>query len=128
MAISVEYFVFNNRTFKPDNISFGEGETLEIKINGGASGKVTTVPLAMRTATLTVEGATSIDLTSVQDERDNNIRDLIRQRAVLQDLDFGGYVVEQALLLKFTPSAPIKVDGVTIYETIELEYQSQVYA
>lgn len=131
MAISFKYFTFDVDgtvyAVKPDGISFGESETEEVKINGGSDGTVTTVKIKKREVTLSVEGATDADLSRIQNKRDENILDLINRRATLQDLSFGGFVVEQALITDFTPSAPKTVDGIGIFDKIEVVFTSQVF-
>lgn len=128
MAINVDFFVFKDRTYRPEDISFGEAETYEVTINGGDKGTITTIPLRKRTATLTLRGAVEADLNSVQTERDANIVALINRNEDVETLDFGGFLVEDALLTDFTPSAPVTVEGNVIFETIELTYSSQVYS
>lgn len=131
MAISFKYFTFDVDgiiyAVKPDGISFGEAETEEVLINGGSDGTVTTVTIKKREVTLTVEGATDADLSRIQNKRDENILDLINRRASLQDLSFGGFVVEQALITDFTPSAPKTVDGIGIFDNIEVVFTSQAF-
>lgn len=131
MAISFKYFTFSLDGFvyavKPDGISFGEAETEEVKINGGSDGSVTTVPIKKRQVTLRVEGVTDSDITRIQNKRDENILDLINRRAQVTNLSFGGFVVEQALITDFTPSAPKIIDGIGIFDSIEVVYSSQVF-
>ena len=126
MAIAVNYFQFGGVAFKPENISFGDGESLEVKINSGTS--ITTVPLVKRTATLTAEGMTADKVIALQTKRDSNINGLLSGQSDGVDLDFGGYKIEKTLLTKVTPSGPISIAGKTIFETVELEYSSQVFA
>lgn len=128
MGINLEYFVFKGRTYQPEDISFGDGETKDILINGGAKGTNTTIKIKKQQVTLTLRGGSDDDMVGIQNEREQNIKDLLRKREETEDLDFGGFVVEQALLLDFKPAAPTKIDGITIYETIELTYGSQIFS
>ena len=125
MAIDVTYFQFRGFAFKPDSISFGDGETLDVNIN--RNGTVNTIPIKKLTATFTVVGGTDTDLVQMQNERDNNIRGLINGSAQGEDIDVFGYRVEKALLTNVNPSAPIQVDGFNIFDSIELTYESQVF-
>lgn len=131
MAISFKYFTFDVDgtvyAVKPDGVSFGEAETNDILINGGADGTVTTIPIKKRQVTLTVEGVTDVDIARIQNKRDENILDLINRRATVQDLNFGGFVVEQTLITDFTPSAPKVVDGIGIFDQMEVVFSSQVF-
>ena len=131
MAISFKYFTFSVDgtiyAVKPDGVSFGEAETNDILINGGADGTVTTVPIKKRQVTLTVEGVTDVDIARIQNKRDENILDLINRRAVTQNLNFGGFIVEQTLITDFTPSAPKIVDGIGIFDKMEVVFSSQVF-
>jgi hypothetical protein len=132
MAIPLEFFKHTvasglTLTFPPDTISFGEAETQEIAINGRTKGTITKVNLKKRQATLSAQGVTSPELALIQNQRDNNVRALLRGTEVTSDLVFGAFVIEDAILTDYTPSAPKTVDGITIYETIELVYTSMVY-
>lgn len=125
MAIGVNYFQFRGFAFKPDAISFGDGETLDVNIN--RNGTVNTIPIKKKTVTFTVVGGTDTDLVQMQNERDNNIRGLINGSARGEDIDVFGFRIEEALLVDVNPSAPIQVDGFNIFDSIELIYQSQVF-
>jgi len=132
MAIPVEFFKFTvapelTLTFPPDTISFGEAETQEVAINGRSKGTITKVNLKKRQVTLSAQGVTSPELAVIQNTRDNNIKALLRGTETTSDLTFGTFVVEDALMTDYTPSAPKTVDGITIYETVELVYTSMVY-
>ena len=131
MAISFKYFTFSVDgtvyAVKPDGVSFEEAETNDILINGGADGTVTTIPIKKRQVTLTVEGVTDVDIARIQNKRDENILDLINRRATVQDLSFGGFIVEQTLITDFTPSAPKLVDGIGIFDKMEVVFSSQVF-
>lgn len=132
MAIPVEFFKFTvapglTLTFPPDTISFGEAETQEVAINGRSKGTITKVNLKKRQVTLSAQGVTSPELAVIQNKRDNNIKALLRGTETTSDLTFGTFVVEDALMTDYNPSAPKTVDGITIYETIELVYTSMVY-
>lgn len=128
MAITHNYFVIGGRTYKPEDISFGEAETLDLVINGGENGTMTTVPITKRQATLTAKGIVGDVLAEIDAERSNNISNLLRNQAETQTLNFGGYLIEDALLISFKPSAPQIVDGLTIFDSVELTYNSQVFS
>lgn len=129
MPIPVTFFKMTRSgtdyAFKPESISFGDDESLEIKFN--RFGDIKTVPLSKKTVTLTLEGAVSTDLTIWQAERDSNIVDMINGNEIGEDLVFGAYTIYNAYLRNLTPSAPMTVNGIMTYESIELEFVSQVY-
>jgi len=129
MPVPVQFFTLTRSgttyAFKPESISFGDDESLEVKFN--RSGDIKTVPLSKKTVTLTLEGAVSADLTIWQGERDQNIIDMIAGTDVGEDIVFGSYTIFNAYLRNMTPSAPLTVNGITTYESIELEFVSQVY-
>lgn len=67
MMVGVTYFQKDGFAFKPESISFGDGESLEIKIN--RNGTINVIPITKKTVTLTLEGATDVDLVSLQNKR-----------------------------------------------------------
>lgn len=109
----------------PPSISFGDGETLAIKLNQNR--RITSVDLKQKQVTLKLEGAVGSILQGFLDERDNNILALINGTPIGADLDIFGYPIYEAYLKEVTPSAPIEVAGITIYESIDLVFQSQQY-
>lgn len=132
MSIPLEFFKHTvapglTLTFPPDTISFGDAETQEIMINGRTKGTITKVALKKRQVTLSAQGVTSPELSIIQNQRDNNTRALLRGAETTADLSFGTFIVEDAILTDYVPSAPKTVDGITIYEKIDLVYTSMVY-
>jgi hypothetical protein len=126
MAVDVLFFNYRGYAFKPESISFEDGETLELKINDGKG--ITPVPIIKRKVKLTLEGARGVDLESFQNERDNNIASLIAGSSTPTDMNIFGYSIEKALLTKVTPTAPVRVNGITLFDKVELEFTSQVYS
>jgi hypothetical protein len=126
MALDVVFFQYRGFGFKQDAISFGDGESLDININRG--GNINKIPIVKRTVTLKVVGATDTDLTTLENERENNISGLINGSAATIDINILGYVIPSALLTKVTPSAPITVNGFNIFDSIDLLFESQVYS
>lgn len=126
MPVNVNFFNFQGYAFKPESISFGDGESLEVKINRG--GTIANVPIVKRTVTFSLEGATDVDLANFEAEREANIGGLISGGTSGQDIDVMGYTVYSAILTKVTPSAPIEVNGFRIFDKIDLEYTSLKYA
>ena len=125
MPINVNFFQFQGYAFKPESISFGDGESLEVKINRG--GKIANIPIVKRTVTFSLEGATDVDLQNFETERENNVGGLIAGTTTGQNIDIFGYTIYDAILTKVTPSAPIQVNGFTIYDKVDLEYTSLTY-
>lgn len=128
MGIPVEFFVLFGYSFGPEDISFGEGNTIEVPINGGASGTVENIQLVKRQLTLGLKGATDADVTALEAIRSGNVLSLLNKTIETEDIDIGGYVVEQAYISKVTPSGPQKVNGTTLFNNVELIVSSRVYS
>ncbi|MFM6196330.1 MAG: hypothetical protein ACKPEN_17525 [Planktothrix sp.] len=133
MPIPVNFFNLTktvggvNKTyaFKPEDISFGDDETLEVKLNQG--GDIAVIPLVKKSVTLTLNGAVDVDLDTFENERVQNVQDLIDNQPVGANMSFSNYIIYNAYLRKVTPTAPITVSGKTLFDTIELEYVSRAY-
>lgn len=129
MPIPVSFFTLtrNSKTyaFKPEDISFGDDDTLEVKLNQG--GDIAVVPLVKKSVTLTLNGAVDADLTVFENERVENVQDLLDNTSVGADMAFAGYIIYNAYLRRVTPSAPITVSGKVLFDTIELEFVSRSY-
>lgn len=129
MPIPVNFFNLtrNSKTFafKPEDISFGDDETLEVKLNQG--GDIAVIPLVKKSVTLTLNGAVDVDLDTFESERVQNVQDLIDNQPVGADMAFSNYIIYNAYLRKVTPTAPITVSGKTLFDTIELEFVSRAY-
>ncbi|HEY9764631.1 MAG TPA: hypothetical protein V6D07_19040 [Trichocoleus sp.] len=124
-VISVELFQFRGFALEPSDISLGDGESLDVAIN--SNGRLTKFQITQPTITFTVKGALASDVQTFDAERSNNIRSLINRTAVGEDIPISGKTITNALLLKVTPSAPIKVGGVEIIESMQLEFRSFDY-
>lgn len=125
MALNANYFQFRGYAFKPDAISFGDGETQDVNINRG--GTIVKTQLVKKTVTFSVVGATDTDLVQFQNERDNNIQGLITGAAAFEDINIFGYLIPDAILVKVTPSAPFSAAGINLFDKIDLEFQSQTF-
>lgn len=126
MGIPIGYFTHDGLAYEGSDISFGDGESKEITINTGTA--INKVSITKKTVTFTARGASGADLTGLQGKRDAAIRALLRGGTPGSDINILGMVVEQAYCSKVSPSAPITVDGITIFETIAVEYTSSVYS
>ena len=111
--------------YNPEDISFGEAESKDIFINRG--GNVNKVSIVKHSVTYKLKGAIDTDLAAFELARENGVVGLITGAVPLANIVFPGRTIYSALLVKVTPSAPITVGGVTIYETVDLEYHSQVF-
>ena len=125
MAINANYFQFRGYAFKPDAISFGDGQTQDVNIN--RNGTIVTAQIAKKTVTFSLVGATDTDLAAFLNERDNNISGLITGAASFEDINIFGYLIPDALLTKVTPSAPFNAAGINLFDKIDLEFQSQTF-
>jgi hypothetical protein len=130
MPIPVNFFTLTRNAivyaFKPESISLGDDETLEVKIN--RDGDINVIPLVKKSVTLTLEGAVDTDLVVFEQEREQNIIDLLNGTSVGEDILIAtGYTIYSTYLRKVTPSSPITVNGKQIFDSVELEFVSQVY-
>lgn len=128
-SIEVELFTkeINGQVFafEPADISFGDGESKDILINSG--GKLTKVNISQPTITFTVKGAIASDVESFDALRSANILALLNRTAVGETIAIAGKQITNAVLLKVTPSAPMKVANIEIIESVQLEYKSLDY-
>ncbi len=128
MGIPVEFFVLFGYSFGPEDISFGEGNTLEVPINGGEAGTIDNVQLVKRQLTLSLKGATEADVTSLEATRANNVLALLNKNLETTNIEIGGYSIEKAYINKVTPSGPQKVNGTTLFNSVEIIVSSRVYS
>lgn len=127
MAIAHELFTLDGISYAPGDISFGEGETLEVAVNGLDQGFITNVPLYKPQLTLTARGVTQINLDALQAVELKNKEDLLYNRLELRDINIGGFVIQGAYLAKITPSGFQIVGNRTIFDSVELLYNSPFY-
>lgn len=129
MPIPVTFFTLarNSRifAFKPESVSFGDGEGLDLKVNQNRV--ITPISLKMKQVTLKLEGAVGAILQDFLDERENNIVSLLNGNPIGVDMNFFGYVIYKAYLKEVVPSGCLEVGGITLYQNIDLIFQSQVY-
>lgn len=111
--------------FLPGSVSFGDGETLSVKINH--FGTVDTIDLKKKQVTLKLEGAVGVDLTTFLSERENNVISMLNSNPIGEDINVFGYIIERAYLKEVTPTAPVQVAGISLFDSIDLLYQSQDY-
>jgi hypothetical protein len=125
MPIPVALFQHEGYAFDPGDVSFGESESKDILINRG--GLINKVKIRKESVTFKLKGATDVDLQKYEAERTNNVIGLINGSVTGADIPILGKTIYAALLTDVKPTAPIAVNGITIFESIDLEYQSQVY-
>jgi hypothetical protein len=125
MPIPVALFQFRGKAFDSGDVSFGQAETKDIQIN--RNGNINKVQIAKESVTFSIKGAIDADLGQFDSERSNNVLGLINGSVIGEDIDILGKTIYSAILTRVSPSAPISVNGVTIFEQIELEYASQVW-
>lgn len=124
-AIEVELFTFREFAFEPGDISFGDGETKDVIIN--SNGKLNKVQISQPTITFTIKGAIASDVEAFDAERANNIRALLNRNLSGETIEIAGKTITNSWLARVTPSAPIKVGGIEILESLQLEFRSQDY-
>jgi len=122
MPIQVSLFQFKGYAFNPDDISFGDSETKDILIN--RNGAIQTVSLRKETVTFSLKGATDTDLQMLEQERVNNTVGLINGSVSGEDINILGKTIYNAFLYRVAPTGPITVNGITVFDSIEMEYRS----
>ena len=126
MTVPVAYYVFRGMAFDSGDITFGEAENKDIFIN--RAGTINKVNIKKDSVTFKIRGGTDVNLAAFEQEREDTVIGLINGTATPEDIDILGRTVSSAVLTKVTPSAPLSVAGNTIYESIDLEFQSQVWS
>jgi len=113
--------------FDTGDISFGQAENKDVLKNVGID--IVKITLQKRQVTFTIRGANAGDLAALYTTRENNITRLVNANGLVQgeDLQIGGDVIYNALLLDVQAGPPITVQGVPIIESVQVRYDSQVY-
>lgn len=128
MAIEVEYFILADLAAQPavlpEDIKPGTQGDLTFNTNSG--GLVDEVSISKETVGITLKGISAATFAELRAKRATAIAGRVTGSVAAEDIDFGGYVLEQAILNKVTLSKFVKVAGVTIIDC-EVEYRSLVY-
>lgn len=131
MGLTVEYFSIqigkNTYALDTGDIQIGTAQTKDIPKNLGT--RIATIPLKQDQVTFTIKGINTADMANLSAARDDSVRRIVHAVGQIQgkDIDLGGYVVENALLLSVEPSAPIIVDGISLMEQVSVRFDSQNY-
>lgn len=126
MGIPVTLFQYDDLAYDSGDISFGEGENKELNINTGT--QIVKANIVKFSVTFKARGCTGANLAQLEAKREDTIKGLLRGNTAGETINVFGKVITNAHLMKVTPSAPITVDGITLFESIDLEYVSQDYA
>lgn len=126
MGIPVTYFQYDGLAYDSGDISFGDGESKDITINTGTA--INKVAITKKTVTFKARGCSGANLAGLEAKRDAAISQMLRGGAAGENINVLGKVIENAYLSKVTPSAPITVDGIVNFESIDTEYVSQVFS
>ncbi len=124
MAINVIYYQIpgHDLVAESSDINFGDAETKEVTLNKG--GRILKVPLRKPNVTFNIRGATSLNLTQIRADIENTIRGMIFGSYTTTNLDIGGYVIEDAVMVSVRPSGPTIIEGITVFEQIEMVWNS----
>jgi hypothetical protein len=126
MAIPVTLFQYDGLAYDSGDISFGETENKEISINTGTT--IIKVSLPKFTVTFKARGCKGSDLATLEAKREASINGLLSGNTGGETINIFGKVITNAHLTKVTPTAPITVNGHTLFESIDTEYVSQDYS
>lgn len=125
MPVSVSLPQFKGFAVSPDDISFGEAQQEQVPVL--IDGRVRQVNLVRRSLTFRIKGIPAGAALSFIDQARNSAIDQIIGTPPYEDINLGGYVLRNAVLVKATPSAPIVFNGGAIMPNLELVYESQVF-
>lgn len=119
------YRTFKNFAVAPEDIQPGEVDGLEVLVN--QIGAISKVQIARRSVTITIRGIRAAEAKKFVQEAERNRVRMILGNLNGEKLDFESFTLEDAILVKATPSQPIGFIGEKIVEQIQLEYQSQLF-
>ena len=125
MALDANYVEFRSLAFRPDDISYGDGETVDININ--RNGTIVKIPVKKKTITFTVNGGDRTLLEQFENERVNNVDGLISGAASFDDITISGYKLPNCILTMVTPSKPFRANGIDLWDQIQLQFDSQTF-
>lgn len=134
MAITVALFTTNFNlaggtifAFNPDDISFGDADTRDITIN--RNGDIQVIQLKKESVTFSIKGVSELDLGALELARTTQLEGLIAGTGSPPgDIIFPGKTIITPIIYRVAPSGPIKVQNITIYETVEVEMRSPKYS
>lgn len=128
MAIAVEYYILTSLAAQPavlpEDIKPGTQGDLTFNTNSG--GLVDEVTISKETVGITLKGISAATFEELRTQRAASITGRVLGTVAAEDIDFGGYILEQAIINKVTLSKFVKVAGVPIIDC-EVEYRSLVY-
>lgn len=129
MAIEVSYFILPGITEQvavlPEDIKPGTGGDLTFNTNSG--GLVDEVKISKETVACTLKGISLATFTELRTLRNTTIAGRVAGTVQASDLNFGGYILEQAILSAVALQKFVTVAGVTIIDC-EVTYNSLVYS
>lgn len=126
MPVSIQLLQFEGFAVLPEDIQFGEANSTEILVN--RNGAISNFSVARDTLTVTLKGINANQAQGFVDLARNNRQSLVRSgNAPLRTITIAGKTLINACLIKATPSGTIKVAGLELMESLQLEYQSLFY-
>lgn len=128
MAIDVAFYVLTDLAAQPavlpEDIKPGTQGDLTFNTNSG--GLVDEVSISKETVGITLKGISAATFAELRTKRAAAIAGRVNGTTAAEDIDFGGYILEQAIINKVTLSKFVRVANVTIIDC-EVEYRSLVY-
>ena len=128
MAIAVSYFILPGLTEQvavlPEDIKPGTGGDLTFNTNSG--GLVDEVKISKETVACTLKGISLATFQELRTLRATTVAGRVTGTVAASDLNFGGYILESAILSAVTLSKFLTVAGVTIIDC-EVTYNSLVF-
>ena len=125
MPVLVALPQFKGWAVSPDDITFGEAQQEQVPVL--IDGRVRQVNIVRRSLTFRLKGIPAGAAIGFIDQARTASVSQILGTPVYEDINMGGYVLQQAVLVKATPSAPIVFNGGAIMPNLELVYESQVF-
>lgn len=125
-TVSVNLSTFKGFAIAPDDVTFGEAETKEIEAVQDC------VPIktqfVRRSATVRLRGLTKDQALVFIEQAKNTPKNIVNNVSVGEDLVFNsGVTLQQAFLVKATPTEPIRFNDTWVMPSLELEYHSKVF-
>lgn len=122
MPISVKLFELDGIAYAAGDIQVGEAENLAPPVNTGRT--ILTVPLRRRRITLNARGITESVVQGLDGQRVASVNAILGGSPSGDPIDLPGVTVTNTLLLDYQPGAPIYVESIPLLEQVQLIYDS----
>jgi hypothetical protein len=119
MPVAFSLFIFDNYAVEPNDISFGEAETKEIKESNGSSGWKR-IRVVRPSITITIRGISVGEASSY-------IAQSSQGGSATRTITVAGKTIQSAKLKSAKPSAPISIAENEVLDSLELLYESDSF-